>query len=457
MIDHYSLQTLLDISRHPKLRSVLTHLIIGVEEIDTKDTLSFIHDMHSTNPNRIAAMFRYWRDAAAAQQALLHTGRAIELLSQALSNLTELQAVSVSGSVGFCYVVSSSRICHYPHLGLRSYGAWAYQMQCRHVSDDVPNSEGFADNVFSCVLNSLARASPDKLLTLRTNLGGHGYLVNGDHAIPNLKDEAFYLAPFAPSPTEKKFTFLANITELHLDVNLESRLIRRIPRPADHRHTFDPGNASLRQLLCACHSLVSLSLSAYQTDYYVNHCDFTAWLASTADNPTGTPARWPSLRKLALRDMKVSPATLQKIFAKFDTLRSASLKGISLAECFVDHPYIRRDSEEPLENMWATFFRGSAAVLSGLESLELQHLCFGRWREDPHEVVGWLMDRDDGRAVFVSEAPRAGDDPPCKITVTDFCEEALEALARQTWFFQDWARAVDAAEAAAEGSTSSED
>ncbi|KAG8161344.1 hypothetical protein KVR01_009608 [Diaporthe batatas] len=447
MIDAYSLQTLLDISRHPVLRSVLTHLIIGVDEINTKDTLAVIHRSYDRNAGRATAMFRYWRDAAASQEALLRTGRAIELLSEALSNLTELQVVSVTGSTIPRDAPDYPRAVYYPDLGLHSYGATAYQMQPRDGQYLKPNSKGFPDKVFSCVLNSVVRSSPPKLVGLQTYLDNHGFL-------PHLKDEAFYLPPLVP-PFPGRLTFLDSLTDLHLDVNLESKSMRRIVWRADHQHSYDPCNASLRQLLCACYNLENVTLSVFMTPKFVNHCDFTAWLAET-DNTQGDPlVRWPSLRRLVLRGMYMSPTTLRKIFVKFDTLKSAALDCIVLRECFEDHPIVQEDSQEPLKNHWATFFResGHNALLSNLESLNLKNLEVGRYRKHSLVFVQQTDDDTDG-VVFVLQAPQPGDEVPVALEVTDFRKEALETVAEQTWFLSHWKLARDPPEDPAEPSES---
>ncbi|POS71288.1 hypothetical protein DHEL01_v210319 [Diaporthe helianthi] len=445
MIDDYSLQTLLNISRHPELRSVLTYLIIGTDQINTKDTLSFLHRMHATNPNRISTMFRYWRDAAAAQQALLNTGRATELLSQAIANLTELKAISISGSMNSRCPPYLPNTIEYPNQGLRSYGASAYQMQRRDVSDQVPNSRGFLDKVFNCILNALMRSSPRNLRTLKTNLGRGS-------SLPHLNDEAFYLPPFALFTTGN-LTFLAYLTRLHLDVNFESRSVRRIRRLAEHQHTFDPCNDGLRNILCACYGLVSLTLNVFCAPHYVNHCDFTACLVDPVGGQSDTPVDWPFLQSLVLKGLYMSPTTLRNIFVKFDTVKNVILKDIFLLECFIDHPIIAHNSQAELENHLASFLRGSADVLRNLETLELDGFEVLRFREDPDDVVAVIKDTDTDAIAFVAEEPRAGaagDRPSRAVTVTDFRVEALEALARRAWLCRDWERVKAAAEAGAE-------
>lgn len=429
VIDEYSLQTLLDISRHPELSYVLTHLVIGVDEIDTRDTLSRIRDTQWSSPARVATTFRCWRDAASAQQALLNTGRATELLSSAISNLKNLDTVSISGSKLFCRAPYSGSIFHYPDLGMRSYGSSAYQMQDRYVTSCIPNSKGFVERVFNCVLNSLARSAP-KITTLRTNL-------DTDDFLQHLDDEAFDLPPFAPFYTSG-FTVLASLSQLHLDVNLASELVHKVSMLADHQHNFDPCNTSLRQLLCATCNLECLSLNFYGGTPMESHCDFTTWLYEPANFPTDTRVYWPFLRRLVLKGLFISPSQLRGVFVKFDTLRSAALRSVYLRHCFLDHPPVPEDWPDDVENLWASFFRGSSAALGKLENLELDRLAVMRYREDPDDGVG-STDRDVEMVVFVSEL--CGEETPTRsVTVNDFRKDALSKLAEETWFVRDWLR-----------------
>lgn len=429
MIDEYSLQTLLDISLHPELSHVLTHLVIGVDEIDTKDTLSHIRDTPWISLARKPTVFRCWRDAASAQQALLNTGRATELLSSAMSNLKNLDTVSISGSKLFR---NYSGVSHYPDLGMRSYGSSAYQRQDRYVTSCIPNSEGFVDRVFNCVLNSLARSAP-KITTLRTNL-------DTDDLLELLNDEAFDLPPFAPFYTSG-FTVLAGLSQLHLDVNLASELVHKVNKLSDHQHSFDHCSTSLRQLLCATCSLECLSLNFYGGTPMESHCDFTTWLCEPADCPTDARVHWPFLTRLVLKGLFLPPSQLRAIFVKFDTLRSAALRSVYLRHCFVDHPPVPEHSIDDVENLWATFLHGSYAALAKLESLELDRVAVMQYREDPADGVGFT-DRDVEMVVFVSELYEfcGGETPGRSLTVTDFRKDALKKLADDTWLVRDWLR-----------------
>lgn len=446
MIDEYSLQSLVAISLHPQLSKAINHLIIGVDEIDTKDTLAYIRSCHARTLTNRPSLLHYWRDAASAQQALLNTGRAIDLLSSAMSRLPNLDIVSVSGSRLFRQAPYYSKIFQYPDLGMRSYGSSAYQMQARHTTTGTPNSKGFIDRVFNVVLNSLTRSTP-RITSLRTNLG------TGD-ILEHLDDEAFNLLPLAPLHTGAG-TVLGSLSELHLDISLESQLLNKVDNLTDHDHTFDASNFGLRRLLALTCNLQSLTLNFFVGETMEGHCDFTAWLSEPAsgsataaddgDKEIGDKSRttiaWnpppialPSLRKLVLAGLFISPTQLRSIFTKFGALKSAALHGVYLRRCFIDEPPVPEHSDG-MENLWAGFFRGSSTTLANLESLELDNLAVMQYREDPDDGVS-VSTKDIDLVVF---APGEGsaERPPSFKTVTNFGKDALKKLAKETWLAED--------------------
>lgn len=463
MIDEYSLQTLVGISRHPQLSRVLTHLVIGVDEIDTKDTLAYIRASQPIHPPNRPSLFQYWRDAAAAQQALLNTGRAIDLLSSAMSHLPNLDKVSVTGSKPFTHASYHSKIFHYPDLGMRSYGSSAYQMQPRNTTSGMPNSKGFINRVFNVVLNSLVRSTP-KITSLRTNLGR-------DDMLDHLDDEAFNLLPLEPTQISAA-TVLGSLTELHLDVSLESELLEKVDRLTDHDHTFDTSNFALRHLLTLACNLQCLTLRFVGGETIEGHCDFTAWLSAPArqsveeaevgnekqtspDSHTShsvtwnpAPIRLPSLRRLVLQGLFISPAQLRATFTKFSSLKSVSLQGVYLRRCFIDDPLVPEHSDE-MENLWAGFFRGSHSALAKLESLELDNLATMQYREDSESSVA-VTAKDVDLVYFVpEEGSTDASGPPYSfmtVTGTGFTKEALKKVARQTRLGRDFIAAADAAQ-----------
>lgn len=456
MIDEYSLETLLQISAHPQLSKVLTHLVIGVDEIETKDTLAYVRKCRSRNPPGLPSLFQYWRDAASAQQALLNTGLGTDLLKTAMSHLKNLDRVSISGSKLFRHALYRSKIFCHPDLGMRSYGSSAYQMQPRYTTSAMPNSKGFVDRVFNVVLNSLVY-SRTRLTSLSTNL-------SKDDILDHLNDEAFNLHPLAPLQTSAA-TVLGSLTQLHLDVSLDSELLEKVDKLADHDHTFDTSNFGLRKLLTLAHNLESLTLSFVGGETIEGHCDFTAWLSEPAGRPleeaddgrenprsnnSHTTVAWnpppialTSLRRLVFQGLFISPAQLRAIFTKFHGLKTAVLQAVYLRRCFIDHPPVPEDSDE-MENLWAGFFRGSHSALAKLESLELDNLAVMQYREDADDVVA-VTPNDVDLVYFVSGEDSEGP-PPSFMTVTNFGRDALKKLAGETRLGRDLNPAIDQAE-----------
>lgn len=452
MIDEYSLRTLVDISRHRELSRVLTHLVIGVDEINTKDTLAHIRASQTRNRRDFPSLFQYWRDAASAQQALFNTGRAIDLLSLAMSHLPNLDEVSVSGSKLFTHAPYRPKIFHYLDLGMRSYGSSAYQMQPRHTTTGMPNSKGFIDRVFNVVLNSLVRSTP-RITTLRTHL-------SHDDALDHLDDEAFSLLPLAPMQTSAA-AVLGCLTELYLEVSLESQLLEKVDNLIDHDHTFNTSNFGLRHMLALARNLQCLTLKFVGGETIEGHCDFTAWLSEPAgrslehadegnensDSNSHSFVAWnpppvalSCLRRLVLQGLFISPTQLRAIFTKFHGLKSAALQGVYLRRCFIDDPPVPEYSDE-MENLWAEFFRGSYSALRKLESLELDNLATMQYREDPDDGVS-VSSKDVDLVVFVPEEGSVGF-PDNFTTVTNFGRDALEKLAGEVRLGQELIAAAD--------------
>ncbi|KAG6356420.1 hypothetical protein INS49_015808 [Diaporthe citri] len=369
-----------------------------------------------------------------------------------MSRLPNLDIVSVSGSRLFRQAPYYSKIFQYPDLGMRSYGSSAYQMQARHTTSGSPNSKGFIDRVFNVVLNSLVRSMP-RITSLRTNLSKADLL-------EHLDDEAFNLLPSAPLHTNAA-TFMGSLSELHLDISLESQLVNKVENLTDHDHTFDTSNFGLRRLLAMTCSLQSLTLNFFGGETMEGHCEFTAWLSEPAsgsatgadddDKETGNkshttiawnppPIALPFLRRLVLQGLFISPTQLRSVFTKFGSLKSAALHRVYLRRCFIDEPPVPEDSDE-MENLWASFFRGSSTTLAKLENLELDSLAVMQYREDPNDGVS-VSTKDVDLVVFAPDEGSA-EPPPNFKTVTNFRKDALKKLAKETWLGRDVIAAVD--------------
>lgn len=89
MIEHNSLQALLDIANHPTLSKWLTQVIIGADVLRRSPDIA-----------RRSSCVHY-RTGFLERQTLLNTGLACEMLVEAFSKLPNLQTVGV----GFCAIV----------------------------------------------------------------------------------------------------------------------------------------------------------------------------------------------------------------------------------------------------------------------------------------------------------------------------------------------------------------
>jgi len=84
MLTESSLRALIDISRHPTLSASLRHLIIGLDRYQAKPPLG----LSSSQVDALLA-------GVAAQSALLWTGKAVPLLTEALRGLPNLETIGI--------------------------------------------------------------------------------------------------------------------------------------------------------------------------------------------------------------------------------------------------------------------------------------------------------------------------------------------------------------------------
>ncbi|KAI6831723.1 hypothetical protein KC340_g7482 [Hortaea werneckii] len=116
MIEHNSLQALLDIANHPTLSKWLTQVIIGADVLRRSPDIA-----------RRSSCVHY-RTGFLERQTLLNTGLACEMLVEAFSKLPNLQTVGLRDYYGGCS--GSGRERDGPNAVWRSYG-WS----C-HMSED---------------------------------------------------------------------------------------------------------------------------------------------------------------------------------------------------------------------------------------------------------------------------------------------------------------------------------
>lgn len=201
----------------------------------------------------------------------------------------------------------------------------------------------------------------------------------------------------------------------------------------------------LRRFLASASNLQCLSLNILGGDTFEPYCGFTTWFCEPPSGPLGeydstvskpgtlislTPSVvLPSLRKLVLNGLFISPIQLRAVITKFKRLKSVALCGVYLRRCFLDHQPVAGNSGEEVENLWASFFRGSFATLANLDSLELHDLGVMQYREDPDEGVR-VTDKDIDIVVFPS-AEQGGERPPQVKIVSDFGRDALKKLTEE--------------------------
>ncbi|KAJ0115077.1 hypothetical protein J7T55_001486 [Diaporthe amygdali] len=449
MMDHYSLLTLVDISRHPQLSKALTHLIIGCDEINAHGILTRFF-RHYLNDGLAPEVLHHWGVAASAQQALLNTGSAITLLSMAISNLPNLKNVSICGSREFRRLLSHTPTVQDPGFIRRSYGSAAYEVYPRDRGSTSPNLKGFDDRVFSAVLHSLLRCG--------TQVSSIETRSSEDKQLVHLGDEAFNLLP---SLNLNARAVLGGLSKLHLGISLRSNLFSTHDLN-HHFHGYSPFTIRLRKFLGFTRNLQWLALDFQLSPKSQSHCGLAEWLCE----PTGPPHRsagedasqigsnnsslihgnpvsitLPFLRRLDLNGLSLPPSSLRAIFTKFDGLTSSTLCEVCLTLCPVGSVPTLGGSDE-IENPWASFFRDSSTLLAKLQVLRLKNLAVLGFRFTSDDVVTTNKEviffvPDEG----VTKGPQSC--PPRSITVTDFGKEALEKLAEKTWLEKTYNRHLE--------------
>ncbi|KAL1902401.1 hypothetical protein Sste5346_001381 [Sporothrix stenoceras] len=142
MFTDYSLQALIDISRHPELRLTLRHVSIGLDKLSNNLVQGF------DNEDK-AIQFQF---AVAQQNSLLHTGRAVEMLSMAFANLPNLETIDIRD------FNSHTRFRDGPSQPWRSYGFRHMQGLIGDAPGFILHDAKFASAAFSIILAALARA-----------------------------------------------------------------------------------------------------------------------------------------------------------------------------------------------------------------------------------------------------------------------------------------------------------
>ncbi|KAH7401218.1 hypothetical protein BKA66DRAFT_449990 [Pyrenochaeta sp. MPI-SDFR-AT-0127] len=355
MLTHASIQALVDISKHVSFSKKLTHVIVA----------SNVYDEVPLRFRASEAATRYIQGYE-DQTALLTTGTDREMLTEAFSNLVNLETVGIRD------FNSPSRVRDGDRATWSSWGATtvyhetgvSLQFSDRGVSMHQAGSR-FISRVFSTVLYSLGKANsrPSQIEVL---LREHG-----------LPDTAFILPPFHHTTTG---SVLQNVKTMLLNVDLSTRFF----------HTYSSGTPadphagrSLRRFLGYTPNLVHLRLN-FQKHLFAYNEDFLEWLGTPVPTPGSQPESFldpasialHSLKQLDFGQLSVRADILLAIVSKF----APTLEGMSFWRMALRLHVAPPHGHKP--NLWADFFTN----LSKIPQLQLKTLKVGMIQQDHMHV-----------------------------------------------------------------------
>ncbi|KAG8163221.1 hypothetical protein KVR01_006518 [Diaporthe batatas] len=368
MIDQFSLQTLVDISQHAALSQVMTHLVIGLDELQA---------CHRRPSVGSFAEFSRWRDAYCAQKALLYGGGAADILSTALSNLPRLHTIDIrdfESSTRYRDVVAGREVPRW-----RSYGSSRYQQWPRETPWLVGLSgprTNFVDTVFTVVLAAVARSS-SAVRNLEVILRNRKIC---------LQDDAFSTF-WIPG------TLLTNglpaLTKLHLD--LDARGLTGSGFPANFlnmsNHAWlDPSTEYLRRFLALTPNVSWLRLNFPLHDELVSSpgSKLMAWLSLRSDFNAPPDAPWGQgnpvpvalpLRRLDLGNVTISLVIIRGLLMKFADLEHIVMRDVRLY--FTASTPDQDEDEDRTSCEWSRLIRSLNVTGPKLKKLELDRVTEG--------------------------------------------------------------------------------
>lgn len=351
MIDEFSLQTLVDISRHDALSKVMTHLVIGLDEMRAVSRQSPHLDSF--------VEFDRWRAADCAQKALLYGGGAADLLSQALVNLPNLKTIDIRDFNSNTRYRDAA-----PGKGVpqwRSYGSSHYQQWPRETPwlMSINSPTNFIDTVFLVVLTAVGRCS-----TAVQNLE---VILRNRHV--HLGDDAFSISR---APGDRLANALRSLTKLHLDLNTRGSRRNGVPYPfrmAMPTHDwFDPYTAYLRRFLALTPSVTWLRLNfpPNQGSSLTSPSNLIAWLGLKADYAPPLDALWREgnpapvtlpLQRLDLGYVTTTSAIFRRLLNKFENLEHISMRGVRLQVPAATSDSNQHDTDNNGDCLWARVIR----------------------------------------------------------------------------------------------------
>ncbi|KAL2257674.1 hypothetical protein VTK26DRAFT_9325 [Humicola hyalothermophila] len=304
MVSTFSLQALIDISKHPTLSPCLKHVIIATD----RPSLSELANPDSAGAYRAELVL-------ADHKNLMVTGGLRDMLAEAFSNLPNLEVVDIRD------FNSRSRTRDGRRAEWRSYGV-ATLLESADVSIDLDRvrfQDRYPTQLFSAVICALAvaQARPKSIEVLFRGGRRHGGW--------GLEDEAFFIQPRMESSMAQ---LLSGLTTLHLSL----ASLQAIGMPA--RRVFQ-----LEKFLSLAPNLTWLRLNWRVCASPDSPDLLLPWLAlkdtETVDDPTGmTPNPIPlrRLERFDLGNVIISPQTLLRLVAKFSpSLTWLSLRRVSIS------------------------------------------------------------------------------------------------------------------------------
>lgn len=378
MLTPESLQCLVDISRHPKLSTVLEHVVISLDKYRLESLVSDVRSYSSRDNNsddddsatHLARAAAY-RRGAYDQIAFLSSGHDVQLLTQAFRNLVNLK------KVGLRDYNSGMRRRDGEGAQWRAYGAttvlaetgtdllqrpdgWSHLQQQYAGTGSAVH---FAARAFTAVLRALgeAGAKPEGIEIL-TRVKANA-----------LPDYAFHIPSFmAPTVTP----VLAGLKSLLLTIGLQSTFAAVVPLPSAPVGPATSGHV-LEAFLLLTPALAHLRLNF--THDQPNSLSY--WFLKAL--PTLHPQRLlPRLARLDFGMMVgAHPDVLARVVGRWGgTLEEVSFWKVSLSESAA-----RRDIAAET-NQWAELLMRLRRVAPGLRSVRVG--CLGNiWRGQVKKVT----------------------------------------------------------------------
>lgn len=386
MISDFSLNALLAISRHPVLSTYLSHLAIGLDDLDAED-------VRSPEVTELDDLVSYHSERS-SQQRLLYSGEAVHLLSTALANLPNLEYVDIRNY--------SSPTRYRDGACWTSYGSSAYSRLPQYISalgegsrrarmDITWTSDDFISRVFRVLITALGQASSSRKSPVRRL----DLIIKGVNA---LKDDAFALGR-APDPA--LCTVLNGLTTLHLNLSFRARTYGlQVSGHTEIQHNFSTFH--LQKFLTLTPNLVWLRLNTSNAqerrpamDAQVS-CAFFSWLAL---QPGETPKET-SHGSLGWREMPIEPIALPlkrldlgacKLPIQLWTSLLQKYNGLEHLSLVRAIGYRKRDdtstSGSPQDSLWAELIRALPGITPGLKHIQLVRLMEGDSPNNLHDVI----------------------------------------------------------------------